>query len=117
MIAFSNCVSWLQSASIPSRASSYARLRISSAHHEWNHDVQVLVAMDKEYFKEEGLEDVELIVFPDDEAAQLEALANGFLDVAIDPLIHRVLAAQDQGADIYIVAEVYRRSHQCHAFV
>ena len=113
MTAFSNCVSWLQSASIPSRASSHARLRISSAHHEWNHDVQVLVAMDKGYFKEEGLEDVELIVFPDDEAAQLEALANGFLDVAIDPLIHRVLAAQDQGADIYIVGP--RR--KMHSFV
>ena len=29
--------------------------------------------MEKGYFKEEGLEDVELITFPDDESAQIEA--------------------------------------------
>jgi len=113
MAANFNCVSWLQTSFTPSRVSSHSRLRVSSAHHEWNHDVQILVAMDKGYFKDEGLEDVELIAFPDDEAAQLEALASGLVDIAIDPLIHRVLAAQDQGAEIYIVGP--RR--KMHSFV
>jgi ABC-type nitrate/sulfonate/bicarbonate transport system substrate-binding protein len=70
--------------------------------------------MDKGYFKEEGLEDVELIVFPDDEVAQLEALANGFLDIAIDPLIHKVLAAQDKGDLRSEMDEIHRGSERSY---
>lgn len=33
------------------------------------------MALEKGYFREEGLEDVELIAFADDEAAQIDALA------------------------------------------
>ena len=43
---------------------------------EWNHEVEALVALEKGYFREEGLEDVELIAFADDEAAQIDALAS-----------------------------------------
>jgi ABC-type nitrate/sulfonate/bicarbonate transport system substrate-binding protein len=78
-------------------------LRISAAHDEWNHEVEALVAMAKGYFREEGLEDVELIAFADDEAAQIEVLASGSVDICLDPQTRRVLAARDQGADAYIV--------------
>ncbi len=60
--------------------------------------------MEKGYFREEGLEDVELIAFPDDESAQIEALASGLVDVALDPQTRRILAKRDQGVQIYIVA-------------
>jgi ABC-type nitrate/sulfonate/bicarbonate transport system substrate-binding protein len=65
--------------------------------------VEALVAMAKGYFREEGLEDVELIAFRDDEAAQIEALVAGLVDVALDPQTRRVLGARDQGAEVYIV--------------
>ena len=104
MGAFSRCLSWLQTPSNPPKASIHPRLRISAAHDEWNHEVEALVALDKGYFREEGLEDVELVAFADDEAAQIDALASGFVDIALDPQTRRVLAAHDQGADVYIVA-------------
>lgn len=111
-MTFFNCHGWVQRRS-SMRPSPHFRLRISTAHCEWNHDVQALVAMEQGFFREEGLEDVELIAFADDEAAQIEALSNGFVDVAMDTLVHRVLAAQDKGADIYIVGP--RR--KMHSFV
>jgi len=43
--------------------------------------------MEKGYFREEGLEDVELITFPDDEPAQIEGLAEGLVDVAFWQLV------------------------------
>jgi len=100
-MAFSRCHSWLQTPSGISRASSHPRLRISSAHDELNHDWEALVGMEKGYFREEGLEDVELIAFPDDESAQIEALASGLVDVALDPQTRKVLAARDCGAEVY----------------
>lgn len=103
MQSFSNCQSWLQRPSGPGKVSLHPRLRISAAHDEWNHEVEALVALEKGYFREEGLEDVELVAFADDEAAQVEALAGGFVDVAMDPQTRRVLAARDQGAEVYIV--------------
>ncbi len=104
MVTFSRCLSWLQTPSTPPRISPYPRLRISAAHDEWNHEVEALVALEKGYFREEGLEDVELIAFADDEAAQIDALASGFVDVALDPQTRRVLAAHDKGAEVFIVA-------------
>ncbi len=71
------------------------------------------MGMEKGYFREEGLEDVELIAFPDDESAQIEALASGLVDVALDPQTRRVLAKRDQRVQIYIVAA--RRGR--HSFV
>lgn len=111
-MTFFNCHGWVQRPS-SSETASHLRLRISTAHCEWNHDVQALVAMEKGFFREEGLEDVELIAFADNEAAQIEALSIGFVDVAMDTLVHKVLAAQDQGADIYIIGP--RR--KMHSFV
>ena len=104
MVTFSKCMTWLQVPSDPPKATIHLRLRISAAHDEWNHEVEALVAMEKGYFKEEGLEDVELIAFADDEAAQIDALSSGFVDVALDPQTRRVLAARDKGADVFIVA-------------
>lgn len=75
MVTFSRCLSWLQTASTSARISPHPRLRISAAHDEWNHEVEALVALEKGYFREEGLEDVGLIAFADDEAAQIDALA------------------------------------------
>lgn len=103
MAAFSTCVCWLPAPSTARKVSRHPRLRLSTAHHEWNHQILALVAMEKGYFAEEGLDDIEVIAFPEDEAAQIEALTNGLVDIALDPMTHRVLAAHDQGADIYIV--------------
>lgn len=58
-MAIFRCHSWLQTPSSTSRVSSYPRLRISSAHGEWIHDWEALVAMEKGCFREEGLKDVE----------------------------------------------------------
>lgn len=104
MASFSNCLCWLPTLSTPRGISPHRRLRISTAHHEWNHQILALVAMDRGYFTEEKLDDVEVIAFPEDEGAQIEALTNGLVDIALDPMTHRVLAARDQGADVYIVA-------------
>ena len=113
MAAFYNCRCWLQRPTTPSKASRFPRLRVSTAHDEWNHDVQALVAMEKGYFREEGLEEVELVAFHDDEESQLEAIHSGWVDLGMDPLTNRVLRAQDHGADIYVVAP--RR--KMHSFV
>jgi len=113
MAAFYKCRCWLQRPTTPSKTSRFPRLRVSTAHDEWNHDVQALVAMDKGYFREEGLEEVELVAFHDDEESQLEAIHSGWVDLGMDPLTNRVLRAQDQGADIYVVAP--RR--KMHSFV
>jgi ABC-type nitrate/sulfonate/bicarbonate transport system substrate-binding protein len=109
MPSYYNCRCWLQR---PSRSAPTpdAPLTISVAHQEWNHTVIALVAMARGYFEEAGLARVTLTAFPDDEQAQLEALAAGVVQIAMDPATHRVLAAQSQGADIYIIAP-RRKSH------
>src|SRR5437867_99565 len=97
------------------------RLRLSAAHDEWNHVGIALAAIDQGYFAEEGLPDVELITFPEDEtgelldreAHQVELIASGTVDVGIDPRTTFVMEARDTGEPVVIVAA--RRKN--HAFV
>jgi len=96
------------------------RLRLSAAHNEWNHVGIALAAMEEGFFADEGLADVELITFDeaasellDREALQVDLLARGVVDVAIDPRTTFVLEARDQGRAVCIVAA--RRKN--HAFV
>ncbi len=74
---------------------------MSTAHDEWNHDVQALVAMDKGYFREEGLEEVELVAFHDDEESQLEAIRSGWVDLGMDPQESRIPHDGDIGRGNY----------------
>ena len=98
-----------------------ARLRISAAHNEWNHVGMALAAMGQGFFAEEGLSDVELVTFDeneqtkllDREAIQVDLLARGLVDVAIDPRTTFLLEAKDQGQPVCIVAARRRN----HAFV
>jgi NitT/TauT family transport system substrate-binding protein len=98
-----------------------ARLRISAAHNEWNHVGMALAAMEQGFFAEEGLSDVELVTFDeneqtellDREAIQVDLLARGIVDVAIDPRTTFLLEAKDQGQPVCIVAARRRN----HAFV
>lgn len=97
------------------------RLRISAAHNEWNHVGMALAAMEQGFFSEEELADVELLTFDqneqtellDREAIQVDLLARGIVDVAIDPRTTFVLEAKDQGKPVCIVGA--RRKN--HAFV
>jgi len=107
--------SWLSSS--PSRAAGCIRLRVSAAHSEWNHVGIALVAMEEGYFADEGLTDVELIAFEessgellDREAVQIDLLAEGIVDIAIDPRTTFVLEARDQRKPVWIVA-ARRKSH------
>jgi ABC-type nitrate/sulfonate/bicarbonate transport system substrate-binding protein len=76
--------------------------------------------MEEGYFADEGLTDVELIAFEessgellDREAVQIDLLAEGIVDIAIDPRASLVLEARNQKRPICIVAA--RRKN--HAFV
>jgi ABC-type nitrate/sulfonate/bicarbonate transport system substrate-binding protein len=76
--------------------------------------------MEEEFFADEGLTDMELITFDetesellDREATQVALLAEGIVDIGIDPRTTFVLEARDKGAPVCIVAA--RRKN--HAFV
>jgi ABC-type nitrate/sulfonate/bicarbonate transport system substrate-binding protein len=96
------------------------RPRVSAAHNEWNHVAIALIAMEEGFFAAEGLSEVELITFPenagkllDREAVQVELLAQGAIDIAIDPRAAFVLEAKDKDQPVAIVAA--RRKN--HAFI
>jgi ABC-type nitrate/sulfonate/bicarbonate transport system substrate-binding protein len=93
---------------------------LSAAHNEWNHVGIALAAMEEGFFADEGLADVELITFEESagellerEAAQVDLLARGIVDIAIDPRTTFVLEARDSKNPVCIVAA--RRKN--HAFV
>ena len=109
---------WLSSSTgIPSRE---RRLRLSAAHNEWNHVGIALVAMEEGFFAGEGLTDLELVTFDgtsdellDREAVQVDLLAEGVVDIGIDPRTTFVLQAKNEKRPVRIVAA--RRKN--HAFV
>src|SRR4051812_20777989 len=77
------------------RDGSLPRLRLSAAHDEWNHVGIALAAIELGYLAEEGLDDVELITFPEDSgkllgrgAYQAHLRAGGEGDFGIDPPTH-----------------------------
>jgi len=93
------------------------RLRLSAAHAEWNHVGVALVAMSEGYFAAEGLPEIELISFPQDSSAlvdreevQMDLVARGVVDIAIDPRTTFALEANDQGKPVCIVA-ARRKTH------
>ena len=95
----------------------FPRLRLSAAHDEWNHVGFALAAMERGFLAEEGFSDVELITFPgageellEREAQQVDLLAGGLVDIAIDPRTSFLLEARDQGRPVCIVA-ARRRDH------
>jgi ABC-type nitrate/sulfonate/bicarbonate transport system substrate-binding protein len=95
----------------------HIRLRASAAHAEWNHVGIALVAMSEGYFAAEGLPEVELISFPQDESAlvdreeiQVDLVARGVVDIAIDPRATFALEASNQGKPVCIVA-ARRKTH------
>jgi ABC-type nitrate/sulfonate/bicarbonate transport system substrate-binding protein len=108
---------WLSmTSSVPRQGS---RLRISAAHAEWNHVGIALVAMHEGFFAAEGLPELELVSFPegataltDREEIQLDLLAQGAVDIAIDPGTKFILEARQAGKPVCIVAA--RRT--THAF-
>jgi ABC-type nitrate/sulfonate/bicarbonate transport system substrate-binding protein len=107
-MSFATCQAWLQQGTTP--RGQHPRLVLSTGHREWNHAVVALVAMGKGYFEAEGLDEVLLLAFADDEEAQLDALESGRVDIALDPATHKVLARLDRGADVAVVAP-RRKSH------
>jgi len=103
-----------------SRGEHGRRLRLSAAHNEWNHVGIALLAMEEGFFAEDGLTDVELITFDkgssellNREARQAELLAEGAVDIGVDPRTTFILEAKNQGKPVCIVAA--RRKN--HAFV
>jgi ABC-type nitrate/sulfonate/bicarbonate transport system substrate-binding protein len=110
--------SWLQIPKDDNRP--HRRLRLSAAHDEWNHVGIALAAMEEGFFADEGLDDVELVTFPEESGAlldresyQAELLASGAADIGIDPRTTFLLEAKDAGRPVVIVAA--RRKN--HAFV
>lgn len=93
------------------------RLRLSAAHAEWNHVGIALVAMSEGYFAAEGLPEIELISFPQDSSAlvdreevQIDLVARGVVDIAIDPRATFALEASNEGKPVCIVA-ARRKTH------
>lgn len=93
------------------------RLRASAAHAEWNHVGIALVAMSEGYFAAEGLPEIELISFPQDSSAlvdreevQMDLVARGVVDIAIDPRATFALEANNEGKPVCIVA-ARRKTH------
>ncbi len=105
---FGSLRGWL-SLGMRHKPSSHPPIRISAAHHEWNHVVIPLVAMAKGYFAEEGLNEVEFVTLGN-EAWQIEALSEGSIDFGVDPQTRFVLASADQGTGITIIG-ARRKSH------
>jgi len=105
---------WNLSNSGRRRSSLHPRIRISSAHDEWNHVVIPLIALAKGFFAEEGLEDVELVTL-ESEGASLEALNQGLADFAVDPVTPYVLKAINNGMDIFIIGP-RRKTHAFFLF-
>jgi ABC-type nitrate/sulfonate/bicarbonate transport system substrate-binding protein len=99
---------WL-SLGLPPKPSHHPRIRISAAHHEWNHVVIPLVAMAKGFFAEDELNEVELVTMGN-EAWQIEGLAEGSIDFGVDPQTRLVLAAAERGTGITIIG-ARRRGH------
>jgi ABC-type nitrate/sulfonate/bicarbonate transport system substrate-binding protein len=99
------------------RSGVFPRLRLSAAHDEWNHVGFALAAIERGFLAEEGFADVELITFPGAgeellarESLQVDLLARGLVDIAIDPRTTFLLEARDQGRPVAIVA-ARRRDH------
>jgi len=110
--------SWISTSS--GGRGSTRRVRASAAHNEWNHIGIALAAMEEGFFAREGLTDVEIISFPEEqgelldrEAMQVDLLARGVVDIGIDPRTTFVLEANAEGKPVAIVAA--RRKN--HAFV
>jgi len=102
--------SWL---AVEGRADDKA-FRISAAHDEWNHLAIPLVAMERGFFAQEGLRHVELMA-TGDEADQVEGMAGGWIDLAVDPLTSMVLAANAEGKGVFI-GGARRKGHTFHLF-
>lgn len=110
---------WLTS--VPHSQGPPKRIRLSAAHNEWNHVGIALAAMEEGFFAREGITDIELITFPEDdhgelldrEAVQADLLAHGVVDIGIDPRTTFILEAKDEGKPVSIIAA--RRKN--HAFV
>jgi ABC-type nitrate/sulfonate/bicarbonate transport system substrate-binding protein len=109
---------WINAAQ--KRDSSSLRLRLSAAHDEWNHVGIGLAAIELGFLAEEGIDDVELITFPEDsgelldrEKFQADLLARGVVDIGIDPRTTFILEGRDRGEPLCIIAA--RR--KTHAFV
>ncbi len=105
--------------SAPDRSAA-TRLRVSAAHAEWNHVGIALTAMEEGFFRDEGITDIEVISFweetgalVDREKYQVDLLAQGTVDIGIDPRTTFVLEASDAGRPVCIIAA--RR--KTHAFV
>jgi ABC-type nitrate/sulfonate/bicarbonate transport system substrate-binding protein len=108
--------SWISG---PNRSAAH-RVRVSAAHAEWNHVGIALTAMEEGFFRDEGITDLEVISFweetgalVDREQCQVDLLAEGTVDMGIDPRTTFVLEAAQAGRPVSIIAA--RR--KTHAFV
>lgn len=107
-------LNWTHRTSSMKGNSVHPRIRISSAHHEWNHVVVPLIALAKGFFAEEGLEDLELVTL-ESEDASIEALTYNKADFALDAATAYALKAISNGSNIYIIAP-RRGTHAFHLF-
>jgi len=106
-------LNWTNNVPRPNR-SLHPRIRVSSAHDEWNHVVVPLIAFAKGFFADEGLGDVELVTL-ESENASIEALTHQQVDFALDPATAYVLKAIHSGSEIYIIGP-RRATHAFHLF-
>jgi hypothetical protein len=93
--------SWLQEHSDPGIGGEV--FRIAAAHDEWNHLIIPFVAMARGFFRRYGLPRVEIIATGREED-QIGGLAEGWIDVGVDPLASLVLAANARGEPVYVGA-------------
>lgn len=76
---------------------------VPSHYHVW-HVFPLMVALDKGWIKEEGLDDLEILKVHEEQENFLDLVESGEADVALDPKPRTVIRARAKGQDIYIIA-------------
>lgn len=78
------------------------KITMAAGHYHFFHRIAPLMAESKGYFKEEGIEDVEILATGEDELT-IEWLKEGKIDFTQDVKPLLVIAENNKGAGVYII--------------
>lgn len=79
------------------------KIILATGHAHAFHRASALAALERGYFRDEGLPDVEISATGDDDLT-VESLKSGVIDVGLDPRPHSLLEENAKGEQLYIIA-------------